>query len=116
MHAALVQPGVHTPFGSLPLLMMPGGTFELSTEGPGDASSVMVVPSAWIAASGLSSNVWQYGLQGLSWHVVELPPTANVRLHESTAALPAAAAGALTDDVPRAASMRHEPHLPPSQI
>src|SRR5947208_2906089 len=51
-----------------------------------------------------------------SLHVVELPPTENVLLSESTAACPIAGAGALTDDVPRAASMRHAPHFPPSQI
>jgi hypothetical protein len=59
MQAALVHPGVQTAFGSLPLLPMPVGTLELSSDGPGDASRVMVVPSALIAASGLSSNVWQ---------------------------------------------------------
>src|SRR5262245_55799393 len=83
MHAELVQPGVHTPFGSSPLLPMPLGTLELSSEGPGVASSVMVVPSAWMPASGTSLKIRQYGLQGLSMQVVELPPIDSVRLVES---------------------------------
>jgi hypothetical protein len=77
MQSELVHPGVQTPLGSSPLLPMPLGTFEFSSDGPGDASSVIVVPSARTAASGMSVKTWQYGLQGLLVQVVALPPTAS---------------------------------------
>jgi len=59
MQAALVHPGVQTPFGSLPLLPMPVGTLELSREGPGVASNVTLEPSDVMAASGTSWKTWQ---------------------------------------------------------